>query len=152
MSLLHPWNNLKYSVPHSDVITPSFYLHNIPTQNVYKESPFSPKNKKLSTVSNKTVAMFVWIWLFWLYHCRDFSYKNVNKSNIVALNPGYNSHTIMKVWNSFPKKIWTIYDRVCIATVLLLIFLNRKILSIDISCDIYYVLSYHVTCERVNMI
>jgi len=103
------------------------------------------------TVSNKTVAMFVLIWLFWLYHCGDFCYKNVDKSNIVTLHPGYNSHTIMKVWNNFHKKIWAIYDRVCIATVLLLIFLNRKILSVDISCDIYYVLSCYVTCKRVNI-
>jgi hypothetical protein len=54
MSLLHPWNNLEYSAPHSDVIATSFYLHNIPTQNVYKESPFSPKNKKLS-ISQKHI-------------------------------------------------------------------------------------------------
>ena len=52
------WNVLLHLLEHSapvfeiffsdsDVIALPFYLHNIPTQNVYKESPFSPKNKNL---------------------------------------------------------------------------------------------------------
>jgi len=108
---------------------------------ILNEESYVPICVSAATVSNKTVAMFALIWLFWLYHCGDFCYKNVDKSNIVALHPGYNSHTIMKVWNNFHKNIWAIYDRVCIAMVLLLIFLNRKILSVDVSCDIYYVKS-----------
>jgi hypothetical protein len=132
--------------------TLSCYFALLSSSALYQSQSYSERYRcRVDTVSNKTVAMFALIWLFWLYHCGDFCYKNVDKSNIVALHPGYNSHTIMKVWNNFHKKIWAIYDRVYIATVLLLIFLNRKILSVDISCDIYYVLSCHVICKKVNI-